>query len=147
MEQDVRTIDPHRHDDRVTRSVLANVYDPLVTFDGGMHVVPALAIGWSNPTELTWRLHLRAGVRFHDGQPFAARDAKYSLERARRLHVAQYLEALTRIDAVDDGTLELGTSVPEPVLLNKLAGIGIVPAGTPDLLTVPVGTGAYRFVG
>lgn len=146
MEQDVRTLDPHRHDDSVTHSVLANVYEPLVTFDPQMRVVPALAEGWSNPNDLTWRFRLRPGVRFHDGLPLTARDAKLSLERARRFRAAPHLESLERIEAVDDATLEIGTSVPEPVLLNKLAGVGIVPAGTPEEVTVPVGTAAYRFV-
>ena len=146
MEQDVRTLDPHRHDDSVTHSVLANVFEPLVTFDPQMRVVPALAEGWSNPNDLTWRFKLRPGVRFHDGQPLTSRDAKFSLERARRFRAAPHLESLVRIDAVDDATLEIGTSVPEPVLLNKLAGVGIVPAGTPEEITVPVGTAAYSFV-
>lgn len=146
MDQDVRTLDPHRHDDSVTHSVLANVFEPLVTFDPQMRVVPALAVGWSNPSDLTWRFKLRPRVRFHDGQPLTARDAKFSLERARRFRAAPQLESLVRIDAVDDETLEIGTAVPEPVLLNKLAGVGIVPAGTPEEVTVPTGTAAYAFV-
>ncbi len=145
MEQDVRTLDPHRHDDSVTHSVLANVFEPLVTFDPQMRVVPALAVGWSNPNDLTWRFKLRPGVRFHGGQPLTSRDAKFSLERARRFRAAPHLESLVRIDAVDDATLEIGTSVPEPVLLNKLAGVGIVPAGTPEEIAVPNGTAAYSF--
>jgi peptide/nickel transport system substrate-binding protein len=146
MEQDVRTLDPHRHDDSVTHSVLANVFEPLVTFDPQMRIVPALAEGWSNPSDVTWRFKLRPRVRFHDGQPLTARDAKFSLERARRFRAAPHLESLVKIDAVDDATLEIGTSVPEPVLLNKLAGVGIVPAGTPEEVTVPIGTAAYSFV-
>ncbi len=145
MEQDVRTLDPHRHDDSVTHSVLANVFEPLVTFDPQMRVVPAIAEGWSNPNDLTWRFQLRPRVRFHDGQPLTSRDVKFSLERARRLRSAPNLETLVKIDAVDDSTLEIGTSVPEPVLLNKLAGVGIVPAGVPEEITVPIGTAAYSF--
>lgn len=146
MEQDVRTLDPHRHDDSVTHSVLSNVFEPLVTFDPQMRVVPALAEGWSNPNDLTWRFRLRPRVRFHDGLPLTSRDAKFSLERARRFRAAPHLESLVRIDALDDATLEIGTSVPEPVLLNKLAGVGIVPAGTPEEVAVPIGTAAYSFV-
>jgi peptide/nickel transport system substrate-binding protein len=147
MEQDVLTLDPHRHDDSVTHSVLANVYDPLVTFDGEMRVVPALAVGWSNPTDLTWRFRLRRGVFFHDGRPLRADDVRFSLERARRMRPAAHLHSVNRIDVVDDETIELGTGAPEPVLLNKLASVGIVPRGTPEDVVRPVGTGAYRFVG
>lgn len=146
MERDVRTLDPHRHDDSPTHSVLANVYEPLVTFDRDMHVVPALAEGWSNPTDLVWRFRIRSGVRFHDGRTLTARDVAFSLERARRLKLAPYLLSVARIEVLDETSLELGTSAPEPVLLNKLASIGIVPAGTPDPIVRPVGTGPYRVV-
>ena len=146
MEQDVLTLDPHQHEDSVTHSVLANVYDSLVAFDPQMRIVAALAVGWSNPTDLTWRFRLRPGVRFHDGRALTAADVKYSLERARRMRTAPLLHALERVDVLDATTLELATRVPEPVLLNKLAGVGIVPDGTPDPLVRAVGTGAYRVV-
>lgn len=144
MDQDVLTLDPHAHDDSVTHSVLANVFEPLVTFDREMRIVPALADGWSNPTDLKWVFHLREGVRFHDGRPVSARDVKWSLERARRMKLAPYLLSVSRIDVPDDATLELGTAVPDPVLLNKLANVGIVPAGTPEPIGPAVGTGPYR---
>ena len=144
MEQDVLTLDPHRHDDSVTHSVLANVYDALVGFDPEMHVVPALAEGWSNPTDLTWRFRLRPSVRFHDGRPLRAADVKFSLDRARRMRPAPQLQGMAGVDVLDEATLELRTLTPEPILLNKLAGIGIVPEGTPEEVVRPVGTGAYR---
>ena len=146
MDQDVLTLDPHAHDDSVTHSVLANVYEPLVTFDREMRVVPALAEGWSNPSDLAWVFRLRNGVRFHDGRPFSARDVKWSLERARRMKLAPYLASVSRIALVDETTIELGTTAPEPVLLNKLANVGIVPDGTPEPIGPPVGTGPYRVV-
>lgn len=146
MEQDLLSLDPHRHDDSVTHSVLANVYEALVTFDREMRIVPALAEGWSNPTDYAWRFHLRHGVRFHDGRPLTAFDVKFSLERARRMKLAPYLLSVSRIDVVDEATLELGTTALEPVLLNKLASVGIVPAGTPEQVIRAIGTGPYRVV-
>lgn len=147
MEQGVRTLDPHRHDDSVTHSVLANVYEPLVTFDREMRVVPALAVAWTNPTDLSWRFRLRPGVRFHDGRPLTARDVQASLERARRMNLAPYLVSVDQIEVLDEETVELGTRGPDPVLLNKLASVGIVPAGTPDTISRPIGTGPYRVAG
>lgn len=146
MEQDVLTLDPHGHDDSVTHSVLSNVYDPLVTFDRSMRVVPALATHWDNPSDLVWRFHLRRGVAFHDGRPFHAADAKFSFERASRTKTGHYLPAISAIRVLDEETLEIETPTPEPVLLNKLAVVGIVPAGTPDGPHDAVGTGAYRVV-
>lgn len=146
MEQDVITLDPHAHDDSVTHSVLANVYEALVTFDGAMHLVPALAARWENPSDHLWRFHLRRGVAFHDGRPLTAEDVKFSLERASRTKTGHYLSSVKNVTVLDAHTLELETLGPEPVLLNKLALIGIVPAGTPAGAPTAVGTGAYRVV-
>ena len=146
MEQDVRTLDPHGHDESATHSVLSNLYEPLVNFDREMRIVPALAVAWSNPTDLRWRFQIRPGVRFHDGRPLGASDVRFSLERARRLRPASQLLSVAGVDVLDEATLEVRTTVPDPVLLNKLAGVGIVPADAPDTVTAPVGTGAYRLV-
>lgn len=147
MEQDVITLDPHRHDDSVTHSVLSNVYDPLVTFDREMRIVPALAASWSCPSDLVWRFHLRPGVTFHDGRPLTAADVEFSLRRALRAKSTHYLLSVRRIEAVDATTLELETSEPQPMLLNKIAVVGIVPSGTAEPLKDAIGTGAYRVVG
>lgn len=146
MDQDVLTLDPHFHDDSVTHSVLSNVYDPLVTFDRSMRIVPALAVSWENPTDLTWHFHLRRGVTFHDGRPLTSTDVRQSLERASRMKTAHYLPAFSEIRVVDAETLEIHTLTPEPILLNKLAVVGIVPAGSPEPMVDAVGTGAYRVV-
>lgn len=146
MDQDVLTLDPHSHDDSVTHSVLSNVYDPLVTFDRTMQIVPALADSWENPTDLVWHFHLRPGVTFHDGRPVTSADVAYSLERARRTKVAHYVPPASTVTVVDARTFEIHTATPEPILLNKLAVVGIVPAGTPDALADAIGTGAYRVV-
>lgn len=110
-------------------------------------MVPALATSWENPTDLVWRFHLRSKVTFHDGHPLTSADVKYSLERAGGTKVAHYLAAISKVEALDEGTFEIHTRSPEPVLLNKLAVVAIVPAGTPLPLSTAIGTGAYRVAG
>ncbi|MDI6738845.1 MAG: ABC transporter substrate-binding protein, partial [Candidatus Edwardsbacteria bacterium] len=146
MEDDIITLDPYRHDDSITHSVLANIYDALVGFDREMRLAPALAVRWENPDDLVWRFFLRPGVKFHDGRPLRAADVKYSLERARRGKVGHYLSTVREVRVVDSMTVEVLTHKPYPVLLNKLTFIGIMPADTEDPVAKPVGTGAYRFV-
>lgn len=145
LEDDIITLDPHLHDDSITHSVLFNIFDPLVCFDEQMRVTPALAISWENPDDLTWRFHLRPGVRFHDGAPCLAADVVYSLNRARKLEVGHYLSQVKQIIEVDSLTVDIKTAKPAPVLLNKLTFIAIVPRNCPLPLTRPIGTGAYIF--
>ncbi|MDO9068078.1 MAG: ABC transporter substrate-binding protein, partial [Deltaproteobacteria bacterium] len=145
MEDDIITLDPFLHDDSITHSVLSNIYDALVSFDAEMHIIPALAISWENRDEKIWRFYLRPGVKFHDGRKLTAGDVKYSLERAAKAKVGHYLSAAGRINIIDETTLEIITEKPYPLLLNKLSFISIIPDGSPEPVTSPVGTGAYRF--
>lgn len=146
MEDEIITLDPYLHDDSITHSILSNIYDPLVSFDKDMKVEPALANGWENPDDLTWRFYLRPGVYFHNGKALTARDVKYSLERARQGKVCHYLSTIKEIKVIDKFTLEIITNKPSPVLLNKLTFISIIPEGSENPILKPIGTGAYRFI-
>jgi peptide/nickel transport system substrate-binding protein len=146
MEDELITLDPYLHDDSITHSILSNIFDGLVAFDRDMKVEPALAIRWENPDDLTWKFSLRPGVFFHDGRSLTALDVKYSLERARNGKVCHYLSTLEQVNVIDSLTIEIKTSKPSPILLNKLTFISIIPEGMEDPVTRPVGTGPYRFV-
>lgn len=147
MEDDIITMDPHLHDDSVTHSVLSNIFEPLVAFDGQMRIVPALAVTWENPDDLTWRFRLRPGVKFHSGAPCLAGDVVHSLRRARNTEVGHYISQVCRINEIDSLTVELTTDKPVPVLLNKLTFVAIVPRLCDQPLSKPVGTGPYIFMG
>ncbi len=50
----------------------------------GAPMAPSLGESWSvSPDGLVCDFVLRAGVRFHDGDPVTAEDVKFSLERYR----------------------------------------------------------------
>ncbi len=146
MEDELITLDPYLHDDSIAHSILGNIYDALVSFDQDMKVEPALAIGWENPDDLTWRFILRPGVYFHNGREFTSADVKYSLERARQGKVCHYLSTIQGITVIDKLTIEIKTSKPSPILLNKLTFIAIMPVNTETPVTRPTGTGPYHFI-
>lgn len=141
-------MDPHRQDEAVTVSVLANIYEGLVAFDSNLKVVPALAEGYSNPDDLTWRFHLRKGVSFHDGRSMSAGDVAHSISRAWRDSGSIFRGMLSGIDqvrVVGPHTVEVATRRPQPTMINILTQVAVIPEGSrPD--SVPIGTGPYRFV-
>jgi peptide/nickel transport system substrate-binding protein len=144
---DPLVLDPHLRNEALTYSVLRNVYEGLTAFDAEMRIGPALAASWENPNDLTWVFHLRPGVRFHDGHELTAADVVASVERARSLPASgfgSYVVAVATVRAVDPHTVELTTRRPYAILLNKLAFVLIVPAGSPPEIRQPVGTGPYR---
>jgi peptide/nickel transport system substrate-binding protein len=147
-EDGVISLDPHRQDESVTISVLANIYEGLVGFDADMRIVPLVAQGYTNPAGGGWRFHLRPGVTFHNGERLSAGDVVYSMERARSGPASAMrglLAAVDRVTALDSLTVEITTSRPLPTLINVLSQVAIVPQGSdPDRQAV--GTGPYRFV-
>ena len=145
-ESDVLSLDPAAYAEAATTSVLSNIYEGLVAFDKEMRLVPALAVSWSVSDDRTWLIHLRQHVRFHDGRMLTASDVKFTLDRAHADPASGYkgqLSTVKEVEVVGEATVRLRTVGPDPLLLNRLAYILILPSGRPagDYLTRPIGTG------
>ncbi len=75
-------LDPARGVDVNEGSVQAKLFDGLVRYDEAMHLVGNLAERWEISADgKFYTFRLRQGVRFHDGQPFTAKDVLYSFDR------------------------------------------------------------------
>ena len=93
---DLSSWDIHAQNVGVNNTLHAAVYDTLVEYNSKtFKPEPSLATEWKliKPTQL--RLTLRKGVKFSDGSAFTADDAKFSLERAKAMGVADRLYLLT----------------------------------------------------
>lgn len=140
-------LDPHLQSEMPAFQALGNIYECLVALDYHLRPVPMLAESWENPDPLSWRFVLRPGSRFQDGQPLEAEDVIYSLERAQnhpKSLVGGMLVGIREARALNRTTVELKTSEPSPILLNRLAQIAIVPRGSSEEITWPIGSGPYR---
>ena len=76
----------------------------------------------SPTTVVTWRIRLREGLRFHDGEPVRAQDCAASLARwSKRDPFGQLWRAAVEAwRAADDRTLEIRLNRPFPLLLDAL---------------------------
>jgi peptide/nickel transport system substrate-binding protein len=75
------TLDPHIQDTIPTWSQLATVYERLVTFDEKGKMQNELMTDWELIDPLTWKISLRKGVKFHNGEPFTSNAVKVSIEK------------------------------------------------------------------
>lgn len=139
-------------------TVSTKVLEGLLEYDHDLTPRPQLATAWKvSPDGLVYEFALRQGVKWHDGKPFQAADAAFSLLLAKRYHprgTATYAN-LVSAEAVDPATLRLTLSKPAPYLLLALSAgeTPILPAHRYDLDTAvqnplnaaPVGTGPWRF--
>ena len=140
------TVDPHAHVDMVTDAVLAAVYEGLVHFEPGLQVQPWLADSWTTPDDTTWVLHIREGVRFHDGTMLEPADVVASISRARASKVMGHqLGDIDKLQVIDEvaRTVEITTARPAPLLLTRLEAVAVVPKNFDP--ANPVGTGPYEW--
>lgn len=154
-----QSMDPHFTRAGPNQMTAMHVFDRLLDTDENLRLIPGLAVAWEAEDELTWRIELREGVRFHDGAPFTAEDVVYSFERAPRVprspaSFAQSLAMLERIEVLDPLTLRMTTTAPSPQFMENIGNIFILRRATTagresvefNNPAVAVGTGPYRFV-
>ncbi|MGE0222487.1 MAG: ABC transporter substrate-binding protein [Acetobacteraceae bacterium] len=154
----VTSIDPHYLNSPTNKNVVCNIYDGLTDTDSTYNIRPSLAESWKRIDDTTWEFKLRPGVRFHDGTPFTAADAMATLERVPVVKNAPqrfttYIRTIKSMKVVDDLTLQITTSVLDPILPNGIAQIRMIPARVASLPTeefnngqAAIGTGPMRFV-
>ncbi len=125
---DPQTMDPHAIALLYHSRVAFQIHDSLVGRDEKFKIEPALALSWQMVAPTVWRFRLRPGVVFHDGAPFTADDAVFSLERALTppSQRAFQLKGVTAIRKVDGLTIEVQLEAPDAVLPEKLPYIAIM---------------------
>lgn len=77
------TLDPSLVLDGESAKVCDMIFDTLVQYkENTTEIEPALAESWVNSADgLTWTFYLRRDVTFHDGTPFNAHVAAFSINR------------------------------------------------------------------
>ncbi len=156
---EVTSLDPHHLASQPNLTVARHVFESLVDVDTQNRLIPGLALSWRAIDPHTWEFKLRKGVAFHDGSPFTAQDAEFSLQRPLQLKspsggFAAYVRAIASIRIIDTHTLQIKTKSPYGALPEDLNSILIVSkkhavnANTDDFDSgrAMVGTGPYQFV-
>jgi peptide/nickel transport system substrate-binding protein len=120
---DMSTWDVHAQNVGVNNTMHAAVYDTLIEYDSQTFKPRAsLASEWKQVSPTQLRLTIRPGVKFSDGSDFSAVDAKFSLERAKAKtsNFTVYALGVDRVEVVNASTLDIFSTLPNPVLLNQL---------------------------
>ncbi len=154
---DASTLDPQKQGKMPDMNILINMFDTLVTLDAKNQLAPGLATEWKVVDPTTWEFKLRQGVKFHDGEPFNAEAAKFSIERlinpATKSPIVE-LSYVKEVKVVDEYTIQLLLKAPDPIIPNKLTlfgGVMVPPQyikekGDEYFSQHPVGTGPFKFV-
>ena len=157
--QDLTLLDPIQSPSGSTIMHSCLVFDTLYGLDENYKAQPQMVEGHVIEDDgKTWKLTLRDGLKFHNGEPVRARDAVASLQRwAKRDTFGQTLFAITdELSAPSDKVIQFRLKQPFPMIPDALGKIGaffaiIVPehlAQTEPTKGMPeiVGSGPYRYI-
>ena len=125
---DANSMDPYTRNETFQLTLTGNFYDPLVRRDKDLKIEPALAESWEQPDGLTWRFHLRHGVKFHGGEPFTADDVVFSYQRATQpaSQINADFQAVKEARKVDDYTVDFVTKVPDPIFVQEITTVAMM---------------------
>src|SRR3977135_2642887 len=157
LAEDPDVLDPSIGRTYVGRIVFASFCDKLFDIDEKLNIVPQLALSHETSAdgkEMT--IKLRPGVKFHDGEPFDAEAAKFSLERHLTFPTSfrkPELATVDHVDVVDPLTIKLVLKTPYSPLIAQLtdrAGMMVSPKAAKEAGDKfglrPVCAGPYQFV-
>src|ERR1700686_2971922 len=157
LAEDPDILDPTMARTYVGRIVFASLCDKLFDIAEKLTIVPQLALSHepsADGKEMT--IKLRPGVKFHDGEPFDAEAAKFSLERHLSMQGSfrkPELAAVDHVDVVDPLTIKLVLKTPFSPLIAQLtdrSGMMVSPKAAKEAGDKfglhPVCAGPYKFV-
>jgi len=127
----ITSIDPHYHNLSPNNAMLRQVFEPLISRDENMKLVPCLATSWKALDDLTWEFKLRKGVHWHDGSPFTAEDVAFTLKRVPNVpnspsSFATFTKPIVDVKIVDPYTIVFKTATPHVLLPSDMAAVYIV---------------------
>lgn len=151
-------IDPQLHVGTIAENQLRHMYEPLVKFEADLVTIsPCLATEWERLDDLTMQFKLREGVTYHNGEDFNADAVAYSVMRPLSDETPgdsrSTYAIIEEVEVVDDYTVNVKTSSPDPALLARMTGFHMnmvapewASQGAETVAKEAVGTGPYKFV-
>ncbi|GGD29612.1 peptide ABC transporter substrate-binding protein [Microbacterium faecale] len=149
--QEPTSWDPAQANEGHLAPIYQALYDPLVKREPDGTLSPMLATEWETSEDgLTLTFTLRTDVTFNDGTPFNAEAVKINLEHFMQANgpMAGNYSTVDSVEVVDDETVVLHLSEPDPELIYSLSNAGgymASPASIEDgtIGDEPVGSGPY----
>lgn len=161
-----RSLEPIDGNSTNSLRIMSSIYDAIITRNWaedpeGASLAPSVVTEWTQVDDLTWQFTIRDGVKFHNGETMTAEDVAFTLSEERIWGEGALVPAGTRyttsfasVEAIDDKTVEVKTTVADPDLPYRfVTPLGyVVPkdyylsVGPEAFGQKPIGTGPYKVV-
>lgn len=103
-------------------TITEQIFNTLLKVDENGNIIPELAESFEyvTPTELV--IKIKQGVKFHNGDTLTSKDVAFSIKRMLDKPASRVMiDAITKVEIVDDYTIKLILSEPSSPLLFGLA--------------------------
>lgn len=129
--------------------IIKIVYEPLFDFDESLNPIASLADDCTAVSPTLYRVGLRDGVTWHDGDEFNANDVVYTVNALKNSNsvFASDVEKILKAEVESKNSVLFTLSEPTPNFIGLLS-FPIIKRNTdtePSADFVPVGTGPYKF--
>ncbi|WP_416898583.1 MAG: ABC transporter substrate-binding protein [Minwuia sp.] len=137
------------------------IFATLLRYDEGWEPQPYLAESWSwSEDGLVMTVKLRAGAKFHDGEPITSEDVKFSIQTVKENHPFKTMfGAVETVETPDELTAVIKLTQPHPALELAMSSalLPIIPehvysklgegetAKNHPMNATPVGSGPFKF--
>ena len=123
---EIKTLDPQKATDSVSRSIIKLINQTLVYIDNEGNIVPELAQEITKVSPKETLIKIKNDIKFSNGETLTIDDVLFSLERAKASpKMSQDLYMIESFEKVDDRTLKINTLYDAGNLLHKLASDGV----------------------
>ena len=156
---DVSNLEPNESDEQTHYQYTRQIYETLFVYDENYNIQPWLCESYEYEDDCTIIMHIRKGVKFHNGDELKASDVLFTFKRIVDENLGGGRVEIPNIDiakceAVDDYTLKFVTTVPSATQISLLEGpaTGILSeraykeANGDFLNGACCGTGPFKFV-
>jgi peptide/nickel transport system substrate-binding protein len=123
MHSDLKIVDPIWTTAYIVRNHGYLIYDTLFSMDGNGEIKPQMVDKYeASKDQLTYTMHLRDGLLWHDGKPVTAEDCVASIKRwAAKDSMGQKMMGFVKeIQVVDPKTLKIVLNEPTGLVLGAL---------------------------
>jgi peptide/nickel transport system substrate-binding protein len=148
------TLNPYNHSGSLIYGMWQHLFEPLVeVVYNPVRYTGVLAESWEFQGS-KWVFHLRKGIRFHDGTPFASKDVVFSINRMRTDKASlqgDNFKDVVEMQTPDDYTVVFVLKQPNAVFLDRVQNRFIISKAAADkygdeMDQHAIDTGPYKFI-